>query len=389
MEFDQERIDAIYKAESWYKTRYKPIFEIAGAAGTGKTTLASYIAERLGLKKDNVLYVAFMGKAATCLSRNGLPASTIHSTIYDYEKVIMRTGDGKILYNEWGKPKKALEKRLKPMIPKCIKLIILDEAGMVPQDLAIDLISFDIPVIALGDLNQLEPVMGKSYFLKTPDVILHKVMRQAEDSPIIYLSQTILDNRQLRIGIYDNCSVIPKRDLSEAHFLEADAILTQTNKLRGEINTMFRSKLKNFNNMDIPHIGEKIICRKNNWGKHIGDVFLTNGLSGYIDYCDMGTYKNDMINIDFRADFLEKPYKNLTIDFNTLMSQVGSKDNSNYMYWCDVFEFGYAITTHLSQGSQWDNVLLIVEDINFPKDYMKRLLYTGITRAIKKITIAI
>ena len=55
---------------------------VEGPQGTGKTTLVRYLIERLGLNNDQVLFLAFMGKAASQLARNGLPAQTIHSAIY-------------------------------------------------------------------------------------------------------------------------------------------------------------------------------------------------------------------------------------------------------------------------------------------------------------------
>jgi len=49
------------------------------------------------------------------------------------------------------------------------------------------------------------------------------------------------------------------------------------------------------------------------------------------------------------------------------------------------FAFGYALTVHMAQGSEFDNVLLIDEWFH---DDRIPWLYTGITRAAKRITIA-
>ena len=50
------------------------------------------------------------------------------------------------------------------------------------------------------------------------------------------------------------------------------------------------------------------------------------------------------------------------------------------------FDFGYAITVHKSQGSQWDNVLLMDESMKFKRNASK-WLYTGLTRAAKQIKV--
>ena len=54
------------------------------------------------------------------------------------------------------------------------------------------------------------------------------------------------------------------------------------------------------------------------------------------------------------------------------------------------FDFGYAITVHASQGSQWDNVIFLDDKLfNWPskKKDRRKLLYTAITRAAEKLTI--
>ena len=390
IDFNTEQVECIYKAENWWHGSGDQVFEISGAAGTGKTTIVRYLTERLNLDANEVLYVAFMGKAATCLARNGLPAATIHSTIYHYEKEPYVDENGNYVYLSNGKLKMKLTQTLKPKLNKHIKLIVLDEAGMVGETLAKDLLSFGIPVIALGDLNQLPPVMDKSFFLKNPDIVLTKIMRQSEGNPIIYLSQKVLNNEPLNIGVYGNSAVILKNNIDDHIFKAADMIITGTNGLRAMVNDLFRQEYKSFKNLKIPHIGEKIICRRNNWDKCICDgIFLTNGLMGFVDNVDMSSLKGNKLNIDFRPDFLEKPFKNLPVDYNILFSPPGSKDTQPYTYGANIFEFAYAITTHLSQGSQWDNVLLLAEKCGFDKEYNKKLLYTGITRAKDRITIAI
>ena len=52
------------------------------------------------------------------------------------------------------------------------------------------------------------------------------------------------------------------------------------------------------------------------------------------------------------------------------------------------FDFGWALTVHKSQGSQWDNVLLVDESAAFQQD-AGRHLYTGVTRAAHKIVVAV
>lgn len=50
----------------------------------------------------------------------------------------------------------------------------------------------------------------------------------------------------------------------------------------------------------------------------------------------------------------------------------------------DMFDYGYALTVHKSQGSQWDNVMLFDD---WDKRDRRQWLYTGITRAAKRLVI--
>ena len=52
----------------------------------------------------------------------------------------------------------------------------------------------------------------------------------------------------------------------------------------------------------------------------------------------------------------------------------------------DAFDYGYALTVHKAQGSQWDDVVLFDESYAF-REHRARWLYTAITRAAETITI--
>lgn len=389
IELNNEQIYTVYDMERWWHSGTKQLFEISGAAGTGKTTLVRYLIERLGLTYDDVLFVAFMGKAASQLSRNGLPAKTIHSAIYNFEKKIKRDENGKIMYNNKNKPILVPNFVLKDRIGKKIKLIVVDEGSQVDTKTAEDLMSFNIPIIVLGDLNQLPPVFGNSYFLRKPDVILHQIMRQAENNPIVWISQQILAYKDLKCGVYGSSAIIHKSDITEFHFRNSDIILTETNRLRYNINNYCRESIKGIKQLDRPHLGEKMICRKNNWNKSIDEnIFLTNGTTGFVEYVYKDSFNGKTMSIDFRPDFSKKHFTHITFDYNHLYEIPGGELETNMtsMY-SDKMEYAYGITVHSSQGSQYPKVLYLAEGIMRDKENKKRIEYTAVTRASDSVVV--
>lgn len=376
------------KGVKWFKRGYKQTFEISGPAGTGKTTIVKYIIELLGLSMYEVLFVAYVGKAALQLTRSGVNGKTIHSTIYDFQLETKKIDGVPVMKN--GKTVKVPKFTLKNSLGPHIKLIVVDEGSMVSETIALDLESFGIPILVLGDLQQLPPVYGGQHYLKNPDFRLTKIMRQAENDPIIYLSKLASMGKPIECGKYgDKCFVIPKSIVTAKMLTNSSIVLCGKNKTRGELNRFIREDVLGIRR-NIPMIGEKLICRQNNWTEQLPgmeDIFLINGLIGYVQEVYIENFTGSSLPIDFRPDFVDDKYfKEILLDYNHLFAPIGSTSNTRSYY--DKFEFAYAITVHLSQGSQYDNVLYFKERMGF-SDFSRKLDYTAITRAKQGLIIAV
>lgn len=394
MKLNKMQAVAVKECTKWFKRQSidkKPWFEISGAAGTGKTTVVRCIVEELGLSPDEVMYMAFVGKATLALRLNGLNAQTIHSSIYELKKVPARDEAGKIIMKH-GRPLMKNVFVLKSSLPPNIKCIVLDEGGMVNNIMGVDILSFKIPVIVLGDRNQLPPVFGQSLFLQAPDVTLNEIMRQEKDSPIIYLSQLAIHGIQIPYGSYGGgqCEVIRKHQMTDNYLQEADLVICGTNSTRDELNHYMRNDIFNIHEPTI-QIGDKLICRQNNWDVGLqNDIVLVNGLIGYTEGIYRETTSPNIVNIDFRPEFIDDDsFKKLPIDHKYLFSDYYTRKNTNTMYSDGIiFEFGYCITCHLSQGSQYDTVLVYNESLSTGV-YQRQWLYTALTRAKKRLILAI
>lgn len=387
MEFTDEQEAAIIKAKRWWKTQDKQTFEISGCAGSGKSTIVYYLIDELNINHDDVLFITFVGKAALVLAQKGNNAKTIHSAIYDAIDVPKLDENGKFITVN-NRVLTTVEFVKKEKLPNNIRLIVVDEAGMVPEKLALDILSFDIPVIALGDNNQLDPVFGNRFFLMKPDATLTKPMRQALDSPIIYLAQRAMHGKNIKIGKYgNNCYVIDKSMVTDNMLINSDIVICGRNKTRAELNDHIRHNVLKIDDPS-PKVGEKLMCTQNNWNRSIGDgIYLINGMIGYVENVYLNTYNGRTLTIDFRPDFIKDEYfKKVKVDYANLIAKPENRLSKRSFY--DKFEYGYAATSYKVQGSEFNKVFIYSEPYG-TADFRCRELYTQITRAKKFLILAI
>lgn len=364
----------------------KPYFYYSGAAGTGKTTVIKTIIDDLGLKRDEYIACAYVGKAVLVLLRNNLPATTIHSLIY-----VPRTDSYfEIELDEWGSPHKVKKTKtgfaLREHIPKSIKLIFLDECAMVNDKMREDLQSFGVPIVMAGDQNQLPPVFGSSSILDSPDYVLHQIMRQEEGNPIVYLSQCILNGTPVQFGNYGKSSVIRSIDIKKNLLTDYDMILCPRNVTREDLNDRIRNEVLGFKDR-IPVVGDKVICRHNNWDESLDGIYLTNGLVGYLTDVNLCSLHRDVVYVDFQPDFMKESFKKLSLDYAYMRADWKERKEYGWSFGnkLEFFEYAYAITVHLAQGSEYHSVLFLDEEFGSP-DKTKRSRYTAITRAKDIIT---
>ena len=161
--FTPHQETALKAVADWLKAKpgrngTPPVFRLFGYAGTGKTTLARHIADGVD---GEVKFAAFTGKAALVMRNKGcVDASTIHSLIYRARE----SGEEQPSFELWDNAPASKA-----------KLIVIDECSMVDADLGRDLMSFDCPLLVLGDPAQLPPIQGGGFF--TECIARHRSIR--------------------------------------------------------------------------------------------------------------------------------------------------------------------------------------------------------------------
>ena len=387
IEFTTEQISLITEACNWFRYNdSKQIFQYSAPAGAGKSTVMHAIIDSLGLSKEEVAPMAYTGAATTIMRINGFTnACTIHSWLYSPMERIVIDPITK-------KQKKEIKYVFKGISSSAYKLICIDEGSMVPLHMKKDILRNGIKILVCGDLNQLPPVKDKPAFLNDGNVrFLNRIMRQAEGSAIVEFSQRILHGLDIPPGNYGDLTVLPMNVFKQYEreiIPRMDIVICGLNKTRDALNEYIREDILNKGNSPLPTLGEKVICRKNNWELECDGINLTNGLSGTImNMPSIYGYKNSKFMIDFVPDlFPTIKFYNIECDFKyftaSTKQRYAMKEFGNPLYRPEgeKFEFSYAITTHLSQGSQFMNGIYIQEYFGGGPEMRKHLNYTGITR---------
>jgi exodeoxyribonuclease-5 len=366
--FSPQQDDALKAVARWLKA--KPgrsdtplVFRLFGYAGTGKTTLARHIAEGVDGK---VLFAAFTGKAALVMRRKGCNgASTIHSLIYR----TLESGAQTPTFELWDEAPASKA-----------ALIVIDECSMVDAELGRDLMSFGVPLLVLGDPAQLPPIQGAGFFTNAePDAMLTEVHRQAQSDPIVRLSMAVRGGERLEPGDYGASQVVERAALDPQRVLDADQVLVGRNTTRRAYNARMRERLDITE--ALPVAGDKLVCLRNNRRKG-----LFNG--GLWIVKERPKARRQILNMRLapEEEFGERIVKVSVRPecFTGAIEEVDWMQRKRH----DEFDFGYALTVHKAQGSQWDDVVLFDESFAFP-DSRDRWLYTGITRAAKRLTVVV
>lgn len=394
--------DAIRKIVAWYKggARTPQVFYLAGFAGTGKSTIFKLALQELEthtrLQKHTL--GTFTGKAASVLRKKGnLEAQTIHSMIYimDDEPTAGPAPaplDAPLFAGGQSSPRNMsdLKFQLNYFGPAAeADLIALDECSMVDSDMAADVLSFGKKVLVMGDPGQLPPVRGEGYFQQLePDVMLVEVHRQALDSPILRLATMAREGKPIPFGEYGDARVL-KLNLRTQHeaFRENTQLLCGVHRVRKHVTRQIRH-IRGFGGTE-PMAGEPIICGKNNRERN-----LFNGLQGvllkapepYRRKAGDDELYSQLVELDVRMDDHRSDMLKLLTDPWMFSAHFGDIEQPRMKKNIEWFDFGYALTVHKAQGSEWDDVTVVDDSGSFKED-RHRWSYTAITRASERLTV--
>lgn len=418
------------------------LFLLKGYAGTGKTSLVAAIVNTLLALEYKVVLLAPTGRAAKVFaSYAGHPAFTIHKRIYRQKTATDGEGLFSLGFNGGGDT-----------------LFFVDEASMISNIdhegnfgsgcLLDDLVEFvyngrNNRLVLIGDVAQLPPVgldispaldkkeLEAAYCFKVTEIHLTDIMRQAEQSGILYNANQIRsligsgsERLTLKSGNFPDVFKISGGDLLEEidtcygkYGEEETIIVCRSNKRANRFNEGIRRTIL-YREEDFCG-GDRVMVVKNNyfWGAGYDKIdFIANG--------DMATVKRagrraelygchfvqatlkidgyeeevtawillDTLMSDFPALTYEQSralYQAIEMDYADVPSKRKrfEKIRDNEYYNALQIKFAYAVTCHKAQGGQWDAVF--IDQGYLPEDMLNdefwRWLYTAVTRARERV----
>lgn len=386
---------ALDAVAQWLRDPSAPqVFRLFGYAGTGKTTLAKHLAAQ---EDGLTLFAAYTGKAASVLRDRGCEgASTLHSLLYsvrdkDRTELLRLREELKKMdkkhrdYPETAAMERAELERVRApafsLNPGSVlndaKLLVVDEVSMVGERIGRDAETFGKKILVLGDPAQLPPVRGGGYFTEAkPDILLTEIHRQAADNPIIRWATMARQGIMIPHGDAGLAKKFIRSKVDDQWLATmAGQILCGKNETRRTLNQRIRKKL-GFTS-EYPEEGDALICLMNEHklGVLNGVMCQAHGDATH----EVGT--PDALALDIKYE------GRLLLDQVVDSAPFRGLDGDPFRKYLQL-DYGYAITVHKSQGSQWPTIT-IYDDGFGKREPMtrRRWLYTAITRAEHKLNI--
>lgn len=380
------------------------MYKLFGFAGTGKTTLAKYLAEGVS---GQVHFAAYTGKAASVLRKMGCPgASTLHSLLYTpvesdaaRELTSLELEYAALMADNPDDPKiddlimdiASLKAKLKEpqfakqedSILRTAALVVVDECSMIDKRIAADLESYKVPLLVMGDPAQLPPVKGGGgyYTARKPDALLTEIHRQAAGNPILRWSQIVREGGELDYVDEGRAKKLRKKDAASEMLASGGQLLAGKNDTRRKLNMYVRGKLDRLG--AYPEKGDRLVMLRND-----RDYAVMNGVTceAASDAIENG---EDALTLDVEYD--GRIIEGAPVDrehFDAYSGKEAEPSDWQSKRWMLPMDYGYCLTVHKAQGSQWPKVTLC--DDGFGKwdpKLRRQWLYTAITRAQEELVI--
>lgn len=305
-------------------------------------------------------------------------------------------------------------------------LVLLDESSMVSEARVQEIRSLGVPVLLVGDHGQLSPVKEQmNRWMMNPDFTLTVNHRQADANGIVDAALRMRASGQLSHGSYGDGSTISVSAKENPDVLDVmdpgrmgagpdSVIIVPVNAMRAKINNRIHSVMCESQDdvereesrrmaglTGLPYTGERVISLQNHYGgtpvvlptpggewNAVSEEFVWNGMTGTIrDVNPRGESAENTVILVIELDDMPTAHGgNAHILVKADVRQFGAPYKmrpDQHAKGAQLWDYGYALTAHKAQGSEYARVVVL--DAN-PSE-RKRWMYTAMTRAKEKLVV--
>ncbi len=324
-----------------------PFSIIQGGPGTGKTFLLSFLEK--GWDTDRVLFLAPTGKAVARLKKScRSPAKTIHAAL-------------------------GLNSSFSPSVSSIeADLLVVDESSMIDAELLqllLHTIRGNTRVVMVGDALQLPPVAGPGLFSSLISILPTTKLQHSVRTPSSQM-QNLFSSLLKGKWEGDLFSLFPLKEIAQiyAHISSLDQGFRQLQAL-GILSCLNEGiwGVEEMNKQIFEEVGK--IAQKKNCSTYFAPIIIQQNQER------KNLFNGDMGIMEYQEG---KPKRAYFYAGEESLLSLPPADLGFY-------SLAFCISVHKSQGSEFEEVLLLLPPGS--EKLGKEVVYTGITRAKKKITV--
>jgi len=381
------------KLEKWYRKYNHQIIEISAVVGTGVWDLIQKFIDDEEFDPREVMYLSYNQKQVLEMAAKRYHTYYINGIIYNYTRIVdfdtlpVINHTSKELKYEW-------KKEVRKKIDKRYKLMVVFDSVLLNERTLTDLCSFGLPIILIRDPMLLPAPDSYTYF-HDPNIILREPHPDYIRNPLNYFAHKVLKDETFTPGSYDNVTVVQRKQMNLYNLKSSDMNITLTDGLRHNVNRMYRDRImKCKDSVNVPN--ERLIVTSDMYGHRIVNqdeknikVYLRRGVVGNITRIYKHAESTRFVHFEFKPEFYFEPFEDLTLDrfhLNRIIYNSKQQIPDEYVQ----MEYAYALTPSLARLSHWDKVTMILDPVNdVDPAILKSMIYTGITRAKKSLTLIV
>lgn len=391
MRITNDQYYATGELRKWYRNGRKQIFELSGTIGSGIMHVVDDFLQSEDLEPYEVCYLTYDQETVMQYALKRLHCYYLPEIIYKHYK--WTNLDSFDFFNPFKKTETKWVQDTRGKIKGNYRLFVVLDSLLIDRESLENLVGFGKPILLLRD-PCLTPARDSYCYGKDPTAVLTELNPTMMEDPIVYFAMQVLAGNRIKIGSYDTVNVINKRSLNISNLRNADMVLTLTDDLADEINSLYRNRIKNYG--PVLKAGERVMCMSDMYGYKMSypeeprlKCYLRSGLVGKISKCNFHAFNTRYVTGDFKLPWWPDPFRGLTIDRSLMLpaniklrNQVEPDDPV-------LFKFAYALPVMSARIGSWDKCTIICDCDEMKSRDTRSLIYTAITRCNKRLTLCI